>query len=592
MERKGDGQMLSEQFISELKARNDIEDVVGSYVNVKRRGRNLVGLCPFHSEKTPSFTVYPASQSFYCFGCGAGGDVVTFVRRMENLDYIEAVKLLAQRAGLAMPEDGYDDSFAKRKTRILEINRETPRFSHQCLISPGGKKGLDYLRERGLSDKTIRHFGLGFAPESWDAAIKHLLGKGFRMDELTDAAIAVKSARGSYYDQFRGRVIFPIIDIRGNVIAFGGRVMDGKGPKYLNSPDTPVFKKSRNLFALNFAKAIKEPALILAEGYMDVVALHQAGFANAVATLGTSLTSEQARMISQYAEEVVIAYDADGAGQKATNRAINMFGEIGLKVRVLKVKDAKDPDEFIKKFGAARFRLLREGAGSAMEFEIGKLRQKYDLESSDGKVGFLKEFAQFMAGIRNPIERDVYVTKTAAELGVSKDPLMVQIDYIIRQQAKNAEKKQARDLTVFAAGPQQRRDPQRTAHLKEALAEERLIGVLLKNPDYYRLIREKIQPEDFLTDFNREIFQVICGRLDQNQSVELIALSEQLDEEQMGKIAGILADPTSSRATPKETQDYLETILAGKAKKTPEQLRQMDRRQLEQYVADLAARKK
>lgn len=584
--------MLSEQFISELKARNDIEDVVGSYVNVKRRGRNLVGLCPFHSEKTPSFTVYPDSQSFYCFGCGAGGDVVTFVRRMENLDYIEAVKLLAQRAGLAMPEDGYDDSFAKRKTRILEINRETARFYHQCLISPVGKKGLDYLRERGLSDKTIRHFGLGFAPESWDAAIKHLLGKGFRMDELTDAAIAVKSARGSYYDQFRGRVIFPIIDIRGNVIAFGGRVMDGKGPKYLNSPDTPVFKKSRNLFALNFAKAIKEPALILAEGYMDVVALHQAGFANAVATLGTSLTSEQARMISQYAEEVVIAYDADGAGQKATNRAINMFGEIGLKVRVLKVKDAKDPDEFIKKFGAARFRLLLEGAGSAMEFEIGKLRQKYDLESSDGKVGFLKEFAQFMAGIRNPIERDVYVTKTAAELGVSKDPLMVQIDYIIRQQAKNAEKKQARDLTVFAAGPQQRRDPQRTAHLKEALAEERLIGVLLKNPDYYRLIREKIQPEDFLTDFNREIFQVICGRLDQNQSVELIALSEQLDEEQMGKIAGILADPTSSRATPKETQDYLETILAGKAKKTPEQLRQMDRRQLEQYVADLAARKK
>ena len=584
--------MLSEQFIGELKERNDIEEVVSSYVNVKRRGRNLVGLCPFHSEKTPSFTVYPDSQSFYCFGCGTGGDVVTFVRRMEHLDYIEAVKLLALRAGLAMPEDGYDDSYAKLKTRILEINRETARFYHQCLISPAGKKGLDYLRGRGLSDRTIRHVGLGFAPESWDAAIKHLLGKGFRMDELTAAAIAVKSARGSYYDQFRGRVIFPIIDIRGNVIAFGGRVMEGKGPKYLNSPDTPVFKKSRNLFALNFAKGTKEPALILAEGYMDVVALHQAGFANAVATLGTSLTAEQARMISQYADEVVIAYDADGAGQKATNRAINMFGEIGLKVRVLKVKDAKDPDEFIKKFGATRFRLLLEGAGSAMEFEIGKLRQKYDLDSPDGKVGFLKEFAQFMAGIRNPIERDVYVAKVAAELGVSKDPLMVQIDYTIRQQAKNAEKKQARDLTVFAAGPQDRRDPQRAAHLKEALAEERLIGVLLKNPDYCRLILEKITPEDFLTDFNREIFRVICERLAQNRSVELIALSEQLSEEQMGKVAGILADPASSRATPKEAQDYLETILEGKRKKTPEQLRQMDRGQLEQYVADLAAKKK
>lgn len=282
---------------------------------------------------------------------------------------------------------------------------------------------------------------------------------------------------------------------------------------------------------------------------------------------GTSLTAEQARMISQYADEVVIAYDADGAGQKATNRAINMFGEIGMKVRVLKVKDAKDPDEFIKKFGATRFRLLLEGAGSAMEFEIGKLRQKYDLDSPDGKVGFLKEFAQFMAGIRNPIERDVYVAKVAAELGVSKDPLMVQIDYTIRQQAKNAEKKQARDLTVFAAGPQDRRDPQRAAHLKEALAEERLIGVLLKNPDYCRLILEKITPEDFLTDFNREIFRVICERLAQNRSVELIALSEQLSEEQMGKVAGILADPASSRQRPKRRRIIWKPSWQEKGKK-------------------------
>ncbi len=584
--------MLSEQFISELKARSDIEDIIGAYVNVKRRGRNLVGLCPFHSEKTPSFTVYPDSQSFYCFGCGAGGDVVTFIRQIENLDYIEAVKLLAQRAGIPMPEDGYDDSFAKLKTRILEINRETARFYHRCLISPMGKKGLDYLRERGLSDKTIRHFGLGYAPEDWDATIRHLRTKGFNLDELSAAAVAVKSARGSYYDQFRGRVIFPIIDIRGNVIAFGGRILDGKGPKYLNSPDTPVFKKSRNLFALNFAKASKEPALILAEGYMDVVALHQAGFVNAVATLGTSLTAEQARMICQYAQEVIIAYDSDGAGQKATNRAINLFGEIGGKVRVLKVHDAKDPDEFIKKFGAVRFRLLLEGAGSAMEFEISRLRQKYDLESSDGKVEFLKEFAKFIADIRNPIERDVYVTKITEELRVSKEPLVAQIDYIIRQRAKNAERKQARDLTVFASSPKDRRDPQRDAHLKEALAEERLIGVLLKNPDYHRFILERIQPEAFLTDFNREIFRVICERVEQNRPIELIALSEQLDERQMGKVAGILADAASTGATQKETLDYIQTILAGRAKKSPEQLKQMDREELEKYVAGLAAKKK
>ncbi len=584
--------MLSESFISELKARNDIEEVISSYVNVKRRGRNLVGLCPFHSEKTPSFTVYPDSQSFYCFGCGAGGDVVTFVKKIENLDYIEAVKSLAQRAGLAMPEDGYDDSYAKLKTRVLEINRETARFYHQCLISPVGKKALEYLRGRGLSDNTIRRFGLGFAPESWDAVIKHLRGKGFTFDEMAAAAVAVKSARGSYYDQFRGRVIFPIIDIRGNVIAFGGRLMDGQGPKYLNSPDTPVFKKSRNLFALNYAKSSKESALILAEGYMDVVALHQAGFTNAVATLGTALTAEQARMISQYAAEVVIAYDSDGAGQKATNRAINIFGEIGLPVRVLKVQDAKDPDEFIKKFGATRFKMLLEGAGSAMEFEIAKLRAKYDLDSPDGKVGFLKEFAGFMAGIRNPIERDVYVTKTAQELGVAKDPLLVQINYIIRQRAKSDEKKKARDLSVFASGPNERRDPQRMSNLKEALAEERLIGILLKNPDYHGDILGKIRPEDFVTDFNREIFSVISDRLGQNRSVELIALSEQLSEEQMAKVAQVLADSASTRATRKEAMDYVETILAGKNRKSAAEVQQMDREALKDYVAQMAKRKK
>ena len=584
--------MLSESFISELKARNDIEEVISSYVNVKRRGRNLVGLCPFHSEKTPSFTVYPDSQSFYCFGCGAGGDVVTFVIKIENLDYIEAVKSLAQRAGPAMPEDGYDDSYAKLKTRVLEINRETARFYHQCLISPVGKKALEYLRGRGLSGNTIRRFGLGFAPESWDAVIKHLRGKGFTLDEMAAAAVAVKSARGSYYDQFRGRVIFPIIDIRGNVIAFGGRLMDGQGPKYLNSPDTPVFKKSRNLFALNYAKSSKESALILAEGYMDVVALHQAGFTNAVATLGTALTAEQARMISQYAAEVVIAYDSDGAGQKATNRAINIFGEIGLPVRVLKVQDAKDPDEFIKKFGATRFKMLLEGAGSAMEFEIAKLRAKYDLDSPDGKVGFLKEFAGFMAGIRNPIERDVYVTKTAQELGVAKDPLLVQINYIIRQRAKSDEKKKARDLSVFASGPNERRDPQRMSNLKEALAEERLIGILLKNPDYHGDILGKIRPEDFVTDFNREIFSVISDRLGQNRSVELIALSEQLSEEQMAKVAQVLADSASTRATRKEAMDYVETILAGKNRKSAAEVQQMDREALKDYVAQMAKRKK
>jgi DNA primase len=585
--------VLSEQFLQELKLRNDIEGVISSYTPVKRRGRNLVCLCPFHNEKTPSFTIYPENQSFYCFGCGAGGDVITFVRRAENLEYIEAVKFLADRAGLAMPEDGYDDRAAKLKARVLEINRETARFYFSCLMSPAGRQALEYLRGRGLSDSTIRRFGLGYAPDSWDMTLRHLLSKGFSREELAAACIAVQSSRNKdrYFDQFRGRVMFPIIDIRGNVIAFGGRIMGEGGPKYLNSPDTPVFKKSRNLFALNFAKSTKENRLILAEGYMDVVALHQGGFGNAVATLGTALTGEQARMIAQYADTVVIAYDSDGAGQTATKRAINIFGEIGLKVKVLSMTGAKDPDEYIKKYGAQRFKLLLDGSSGAMDFEIAKLKAKYDLETDEGKVGYLKEFVAFMAGIRNEIERDVYVSRTAEELRVEKSTLLLQISHIIRQRARSAEKKQARDLSTFAVDPKDRLDPERSRNIRAALAEERLIAVLFKNPDYREHILAQIAPEEFVTAFNRQVFAFMCGRLKEEKSLDMISLSAAFDEVQMSRISGILAAASGQNFTRAEADDYIKVIKEQARQKTPRELAEMDEEQLKQYISGLVGKK-
>ncbi|WP_312644321.1 DNA primase [Hydrogenoanaerobacterium sp.] len=584
--------MIPEQFIQELKLNNDIEAVISSYIQIKRGGRNLVGLCPFHSEKSPSFTVYNDSQSFYCFGCGAGGDVITFIKRIENIEYMDALKLLAERAGMQLPDNSFDDTAAKLKTRVLEINRQTARFFHSCLTSPQGQKTLDYLHGRGLNDKIIRRFGLGYSPDSWDSLTKHLKSLGFSYEEMTTACVAANGRNGGVYDQFRGRVMFPIIDIRGNVIAFGGRIMEGNGPKYLNSPDTPVFKKSRNLFALNIAKATKAESLLLAEGYMDVIALHQAGFENAVATLGTALTDEQARLMSQYAKQIVIAYDSDGAGQTATKRAINILGEIGMQVKVLSMQGAKDPDEFIKKFGRDRFKMLIEGSANALEFELSKIKNKYDISTTDGKVNYLKEFADYMAGISNPIERDVYIAKTANELEVSKDAVLTQVNYRIRQKAKSKEKKEAKELKVFAATPMDKVNPERGRHLKAALAEERLIAILFKNPDYCTYIRQKLTPQDFITEFNRRVYEMICARIESNQTLDMGMFGGELDDAQMGRIAGFLASTSGQNYTKEETDDYIQTILQSKLEKTDKDVAEMNDSSWSKYISDLAAKKK
>ena len=585
--------MIPERFIEELKYRSDIEQVISSYVPLKRTGWNLKGLCPFHSEKTPSFTVYPENQSFYCFGCGAGGDVVTFIRKIENLEYVEALRFLAQRAGMTLPEEARDDGTALLRTKILEINRESARFFFDQLAHGPDRRAIAYLRGRGLSDKTIKRFGLGYAPNTFDSLKNHLKGKGYSFEEMAAAAVVGKGKNGGYYDMFRDRVMFPIIDLRGSVIGFGGRVLEGDGPKYLNSPDTLVFKKTRNLFAMNIAKNTKEGSLILAEGYMDVISIHQAGFDNAVASLGTSLTAEQARLISQYVNQVIIAYDADGAGQKATRRAISLFEETGVKIRVLSIPDAKDPDEYIKKFGPARFKLLLEGSAGAVDFEIAKLRQKFDLETADGKVAFLKEFCSLMAGINSPVERDVYIIRTAQELSVSKEAVADQVAALRRRRAGAAEKKARRDIRPYsesAAG--QPRDLERSRNIRYALAEDKLITTLLKHPDFYDAIAAKIRPEQFVTQKNRVLFEALWQRLQNRQDIGMMSLSALLEPEQMARVSYLLASAEGVAYTMQEAEDCMKTILEYQSVKTPDQVAGMSNEEWLEYAKSLAANKK
>ena len=584
--------MLSESFIQQLKQYSDIEHIVSGYVQLKKKGRYLSGLCPFHSEKSPSFFVYPQTQSFYCFGCGAGGDVITFIRQIENLEYMEAVRFLADRCGMTVPQDSEDDGRARLKKRVLEINRETAHYFHDCLMSEQGKDAYAYLIRRGRDRKTIRHFGLGYAPDSWHGLVEHLRTKGFSEKEMIEANVAVQSQKGGAYDRFRNRVMFPIIDVRGNVIAFGGRALDDKGAKYLNSSDTIVFKKSKNLFALNFAKTSKLPGLILAEGYMDVIAIHQAGFDNAVATLGTSLTEEQARLISQYADKVVLAYDSDGPGQAATKRALNIFDEVGVKVTVLSMTGAKDPDEYIQKYGRERFAMLIDGSRNAIEFELSRLRNNHDVQTADGKVNFLKEACKLFVGIRNPVEREVYITQVANELEISPQAIKAQIQSLDKREQSRQRRQQKADTNIYIGRmAAAKNDVSRQVNLRYAMAEEGILYCLMKNPDFYQTVREKIAPEDFVTEVNRELYTAMVKRLESGQPIEMLDLSSELSPQAMGRVSAILATSPVQRCDLAELDDYIQRLSEHRNVKTEKEVAQMDDDALEAYVKQLAAKK-
>lgn len=551
---------LPDSFIQELTARNDVESVLGSYINLRRRGRTLVGLCPFHGEKTPSFTVYPETASFYCFGCGAGGDVITFVKRIENLDYLDAVKFLAERAGLKMPENDMDDTTSRLRRRILEANREAARFFHQSLTAPEGVVAREYYARRGYTPATIRRFGLGYAPDSFHALLDHMRKKGFRDEELTAAFLCKRSPKGNLYDIFRNRIIIPIIDIRGNVIAFGGRVLDDSKPKYVNTSDTLVFKKTENLFALNFAKATADQQLILCEGYMDVIALHQAGFQNAVAALGTSFTADHARLVARYTKEAVLIFDADGAGQKATRRAIDLLRGVGVDIRVVRIPDGKDPDEFIKKNGAERFRVVLTGAANDVEYQLIELGAQHDLTASDGQVAYLRAAAKILAGLQSTVERDVYAGRLASQLKVSKDALLREVDFERKRRQKQQVRHRLSDEVKRSEQATEKANPQAAQFRRAASAEEALIGFLLLHPDRIESTAEMLAPDEMVTDFNRQLYCRLIDLKRQGAVADLPCLSAVYDEGGMAYIARMLQEARDRSPDPAEAVNYAEVI--------------------------------
>ena len=555
--------MIPEDIINEIKYRNDIETAISSYVNLKRRGKNLVGLCPFHSEKTPSFTVYPENGSFYCFGCGVGGDVVTFTGLIENLDYIESVKLLAERSGVTLPQDGYDDSMQKLKNKIYDINRDTARFFHSFLMSEEGKWALDYLLGRGLTLKTIKHFGLGAAPDSWDMLIKHLKEKGYKEADMLAAGVVGKSQKGTLYDRFRKRVMFPIINIRGNIIAFSGRAMPGEdkqGGKYVNTSDTPVYKKSSNLFGMNFAKNVCSERVILVEGNMDVISLHQAGFTNAVAPLGTAFTMEQANLLARYTKEIVLTLDADAAGQKAIKRASELLENTGLKTRVVVIPDGKDPDEFIKKNGPDRFRALLEGAVSDIEYKLLTAAKDINLESEDGRLRYLSAAAEIVAGSDDVMTRDIYIGRLSEKYGVSRTALNAKVEEIRKKNIRISKKKEIADIirpkfTRDDINPERRRSPKATA------AEETLIAVLLKNPDFYKSAKEQLPPEKLITSLNRRIYEIILSSLESGGSLDISVFAEKLLPAEIGYLVSLQNSEKAGKNPEIVLKDCIRVIL-------------------------------
>lgn len=548
---------LSDSFLQELRLKTDVVDLISSYVSLKKRGNTYVGLCPFHNEKTPSFTVYENTQSFYCFGCGAGGDSVSFMRKIENLDYIDAVKVLAQRAGMQMPDEGYDDSLSKKRRTILQINRETARFYHNYMMSEQGKVGLQYFLNRGLSQKTIRHFGLGYAPNKWDELFKHLKSKGYDVSDILTAGVVRKGEKG-YYDYFRNRVMTPIIDVRGNFIAFGGRVLDDSKPKYINTSDTLVYKKTNEVFGLNYAKDSGKDSLILCEGYMDVIAMHQAGFTNAVAGCGTALTNEQVRLLSRYAKEIILVYDNDEAGQKALNKAILLFDQVDVKISIPTLSGGKDPDEIIKNLGRARFADMLEKSSNEVEFAIMKLRRGFNLQTTQGKSQFASEAVKILANA-TPIERDLYLSRLADELGIEKRALQAQLAEYSSRMAKGQKKREYNKIIDDDLRRTRKESFEADTSTVSLKAQARVIGLLMTYPDCYLLCKD-LSSEEFTAGFYRKAYEAVTQRIKDNLSLELIMFNEEFTDDEMGKFTQLVSVSQNSSNPKKEFTDCINVI--------------------------------
>ena len=560
---------IPEQFIDDLVTRSDIADVVSSYVHLTRKGNNLWGLCPFHNEKTPSFSVSPDKQIYHCFGCGKGGGVISFVMEMENLPFVDAVKLLAKREGLEVPETGENEAYRKKRTRLLELSRDAARFYHEYLTGPGGQRVRDYIAQRQISPRTATRFGLGAAPDQWDALTKAMTAKGYTKLELMDAGLAVAGKNGGIYDKFRARLMLPVIDVRGEVVGFTSRILPGEeGAKYLNTPETALFKKGRLIYALNFAKNTKRPNLVLVEGNIDVITLHQAGFDNVVATMGTALTEEHARILARYTKELVLCYDNDTAGKQSTDRVLNILKNANLTVRVLQLPNAydaegkpvkQDPDDFIKKFGPAAFEKCLNGSAGQNDYRLDSLLSRHDLSSEEGRLAYLKEAVVTVAALQSPIEREIYGNKAAAAAGISNSAMAQEIARYRKDKTWQARKRQAKKDLTPSVQLQPKARELRYENIRSARAEEGVIRLLLLDPG---LLDQTggMGPEQFSSPLLAKLYVLLQQRHSQGLSLQLGALSGVLTPEEMSHITGIVEQPESPTNRRQALRDYIAII--------------------------------
>ena len=560
---------IPEQFIDELVARSEISDVVSSYVSLKKKGANLWGLCPFHSEKTPSFSVSQEKQIYHCFGCGKGGGVISFLMEIENLPFVDAVRLLAQRAGMEVPDASADDESRKKRARALAANRDAARFYHEYLKSPGGARVRDYIAQRQITPRTATRFGLGAAPDQWDGLIRALSEQGYTKLELIEAGLAVAGKNGGVYDKFRSRLMLPVIDVRGEVTGFTSRILPGEeGAKYLNTPETAVFKKGRLIYALNFAKSTKRPNLVLVEGNIDVITLHQAGFDNVVATMGTALTEEHARILARYTRELVLCYDNDPAGKKSTDRVLGILRNADLNVRVLQLPNAydaagnplkQDPDDFVKKFGPAAFEKCLSGSAGQNDYKLDTLQQRHDLSDEEGRLAFLREAVETVASLRSPIEREIYGNKAAAAAGVSAEAMAQEVKRELARRMKQAKKKQERRDLTPAVQLQPKERELRYANLRSARAEEGVLRLLLLESALFQETAG-LKPEQFSAPALAKIYGLLLRRHREGRSTQLAALAGELSPEEMNHLVSVMDQPDSLAHSQQALRDYIEII--------------------------------
>ena len=568
---------IPEQFIDELLARSDILDVVGHYVHLNKKGANYWGLCPFHNEKTPSFSVSQEKQIYKCFGCGKGGGAISFVMEEENLSFVDAIKVLAGRAGLEVPETGVSQDESRKKARVLDANKEAARFYHEYLKTPDGSRVQEYIDKRQLSPRTVTRFGLGAAPNAWDELTRHLTAKGYSKMELIDAGLAVANKSGGIYDKFRARLMLPVIDVNGAVTGFTSRILPGEeGAKYLNSPDTIAFKKGRLIYGLNLAKNTKRDNIILVEGNIDVISLHQAGFDNTVATMGTALTEDHARLLARYTKELVICYDNDGAGMRSTERALGILKNTTIEVRVLQLPNPcdaagnilldekaqplkQDPDDFIKKFGAAAFEKVLNGSAGQNDYRLENLRVQFDLTDENGRLEFLKRAVETVAALSSPIEREIFGNKAAAAAGISANAFAQEVEQYRKGQTRQVRRKQERRNLTPAMQLQPKERELRYDNIRSARAEEGILCLMVLDPLLFRETGD-LSEADFSSPLLGRVYTLLKERYENGRSTQLAALTEHLTPQEMNHLARVVDQPVDRANSSKALRDYIEIL--------------------------------